>query len=96
MKQRALVAMGTIAGGQLLLADEPTKGLDEERRGDVINLFDELSRTFTKEKISLLCVTHDLYFAKKIATHIHVMYAGQILESSSWSFFGRHYIHIPK
>ena len=26
MKQRALVAMGTIAGGQLLLADEPTKG----------------------------------------------------------------------
>lgn len=97
MKQRALVAMGTIAGGQLLLADEPTKGLDEERRGDVINLFDELSRTFTKEKISLLCVTHDLYFAKKIATHIHVMYAGQILESSSCEeFFGRHYIHIPK
>ena len=87
MKQRALVAMGTIAGGQLLLADEPTKGLDEERRGDVINLFDELSRTFTKEKISLLCVTHDLYFAKKIATHIHVMYAGQILESSSCEEF---------
>ena len=93
MKQRALVAMGTAAGGQLLLADEPTKGLDEERRGDVIDLFAELSQTCTEERLSLLCVTHDLYFAKKIATHIHVMYAGQILESSGCEAFFQAPLH---
>ena len=42
---------------------------------------------------SLLCVTHDLYFAKKIATHIHVMYAGQILESSGCEAFFQAPLH---
>lgn len=93
MKQRALVAMGIAAGGELLLADEPTKGLDEDRRDDVIKLFGELSQTCTEKRISLLCVTHDLYFAKKIATHIHVMYAGQILESSGCEEFFRAPLH---
>lgn len=78
MKQRALVAMGTVAGGQLLLADEPTKGLDPERRDDVRELFADLSGAGGP---ALLCVTHDLRFARDIATHIHVLYAGQLLES---------------
>lgn len=91
MKQRALVAMGTAAGGRLLLADEPTKGLDETRRDDVTALFAALS--CTGEGLSLLCVTHDLSFAKAIATHIHVMYAGQILESSPCGDFFRSPLH---
>ena len=84
MKQRALVAMGTAAGGRLLLADEPTKGLDPERRDDVRDLFADLSRAGGP---ALLCVTHDLRFARDIATHIHVLYAGQLLESGPAAAF---------
>lgn len=75
MKQRALVAMGTVAGGSMLLADEPTKGLDDDRREEVIRLFQGLENT------ALLCVTHDLTFARRVADRISVMYAGQIVET---------------
>lgn len=82
MKQRALVAMGILAGGQLLLADEPTKGLDEARRYEIEKLFVRLSGA------SLLCVTHDLSFAQAVGEKISVMYAGQILEScNKYEFF---------
>lgn len=87
MKQRALVAMGTIAGGRLLLADEPTKGLDEGRREEVEALFRELSGT------SLLCVTHDLGFARAIADTISVMYAGQLVETAKKKDFFDHPRH---
>lgn len=84
MRQRALVAMGTIAGGRLLLADEPTKGLDELRRSEVEELFCELP------DITLLCVTHDLEFARAVAQRISVMYAGQLVETcSAEEFFTR-------
>lgn len=75
MKQRALVAMGTIAGSRLLLADEPTKGLDDARRKEVEALFCGLKGT------TLLCVSHDLRFTRRIADSVSVMYAGQLLET---------------
>ncbi len=87
MKQRALVAMGTVAGSSLLLADEPTKGLDAERRGEVAELF------FSLREASLLCVTHDLDFARKTADWISVMYAGQIVETARKEIFFRSPAH---
>lgn len=87
MKQRALVAMGTVAGGNMLLADEPTKGLDEERREEVEELFQGLADT------ALLCVTHDLNFARAVANRISVMYAGQIVETCSREEFFQEPIH---
>lgn len=83
MKQRALVAMGTAAGSRLLLADEPTKGLDGERREEVARLFSSLGGA------SLLCVTHDLSFARRTADFISVMYAGQIVETADKDTFFR-------
>lgn len=83
MKQRALVAMGTVAGGRMLLADEPTKGLDDERREEVVSLFQGLTG------MSLLCVTHDLDFARRIGDRISVMYAGQIVETCGKEEFFR-------
>lgn len=74
MKQRALVAMGISAGAQVVLADEPTKGLDERRIEQVKETFLAL-----KEQ-ALLCVTHDLGFAGNVAQDIHVMYASQQVE----------------
>ena len=87
MKQRALVAMGTIAGSRLLLADEPTKGLDEERRAEVEALFCGLEST------TLLCVSHDLRFTRRIAHSVSVMYAGQLLETCSCEALFREPLH---
>jgi len=74
MKQRALVAMGISAGAQLILADEPTKGLDDEKIEQVKTAFLSL------EKQSILCVTHDINFASAIAQSIGVMFASQLIE----------------
>jgi len=74
MKQRALIAMGAIGGAKVLLADEPTKGLDEKR----ITHIEELFKSLTDKTI--LCVTHDLRFARKIADYVCVMYDGRVVE----------------
>ena len=74
MKQRALVAMGISAGARVILADEPTKGLDEGKVAQVREVFLSLGEQ------TLLCVTHDLNFAGAVAQDIHVMYASQQVE----------------
>lgn len=69
MKQRVLIAMGSASGAKILLADEPTKGLDEERVELVIELIRKLKGR------TLLCVSHDLHFAEAVADRVCVMYA---------------------
>ncbi|NCB04078.1 MAG: ABC transporter ATP-binding protein [Clostridia bacterium] len=75
MRQRAMVAMGIAAGAKTILADEPTKGLDQKRIDLVADTFARL-----KEE-SLLCVTHDLPFARAVSRTVCVMYAAQQVES---------------
>ena len=58
----------------VILADEPSKGLDEKRVSLVVEAFEQL-----KEE-SLLCVTHDMMFAGRISDHICVLYAAQQVE----------------
>lgn len=74
MRQRALIAMGAITGAPVLLADEPTKGLDGER----VETVTELLRQLTDRTI--LCVSHDLRFARLVSDKICVMYAAQAVE----------------
>ena len=82
MKQRALIAMGAAGGAEMLLADEPTKGLDFERVKQMEGLFKSLHGT------TILCVTHDLRFAKSIADSVCVMYGGEAVEfADADSFF---------
>ncbi len=81
MRQRVLVAMGIAAGADLVLADEPTKGLDNRRIAQVADAFQQLGDR------TLVCVTHDLRFAKTISSHVVVMYASQQIESSSSEAF---------
>ena len=82
MKQRALIAMGAAGGAKIILADEPTKGLDSKRVAQIAELFANLQET------TILCVTHDLRFAKSIADNVCVMYEGQVVElTDAESFF---------
>ncbi|MCD6492687.1 MAG: ABC transporter ATP-binding protein [Archaeoglobaceae archaeon] len=77
MKQRALVAMGTSTKPKLIIADEPTKGVDVTKKLRVVELFRRIKEN---NKLSLLVITHDLLFAEKLADRIAVMYCGQIVE----------------
>ncbi len=76
MKQRVLLAMALAGGPALVLADEPTKGLDPEAVAGVVALFNKL------EKEAILAVTHDLDFAAAIGGRVVVMYAGTVVEDA--------------
>ena len=86
MKQRVLVAMGISANPDLIIADEPTKGLDVSKRKQVIELFRKIDKT-------MLIITHDLHFANAIATRIGVMYAGKIVEICKAKEFFKEPLH---
>ena len=86
MRQRAMLSMGLSAGAGVLLADEPTKGLDSDNIARVGDSFCNLQET-------LLCVTHDLRFAQRVAQQVVVMYAAQTLEVSSAEDFFEQPLH---
>ncbi len=77
MKQRILAAIGIAGGPELIIADEPTKGLDAITREKVVELMREIVR---EAGATLLLITHDLHVARKLCDRIGVMYAGRIVE----------------
>jgi peptide/nickel transport system ATP-binding protein len=77
MKQRVLAAMGLVGMPKLLIADEPTKGLDALSRGQVA---DNLRMFLGGGRTTALIITHDLLLARSLCDEIAVMYAGEIVE----------------
>lgn len=77
MKQRVLVAMGSIAKPNFIVVDEPTKGLDFTSKKEVIKLLKQLKE---ETKSSLLLITHDINVAYELAEKVAIMYAGEIIE----------------
>ncbi|MFI2738320.1 ABC transporter ATP-binding protein [Streptomyces sp. NPDC018711] len=85
LAQRAATALALIGDARLLLADEPTTGLD---RALVDRTADELRR-HADEGRALLLITHDLTAAARVADRVAVMYAGRIVEvAPAHRFFG--------
>ena len=87
MRQRALIAMGISAGAELLFADEPTKGLDETRVRLTAEAFNAL------EGQTLVCVTHDLSFARSVSSRVCVMYAANQVEEAETEELFRNPLH---
>ncbi len=77
MKQRALAAASITGQPTLLIADEPTKGLDAVLRAQVVGLLRQLVQ---ETGAAMLLITHDLKVSASLADKIAVMYAGEILE----------------
>jgi len=77
MNQRIISIMGLICNPKWIIADEPTKGLDSILRKNIYDVFLKIKNDFTS---SMIIITHDLYFAKKICDSIIVMYKGEIVE----------------
>lgn len=75
MAQRLAIASVTAAGAPLILADEPTKGLDSTRRQDIVNLLQERSA-----QGSLLTITHDVAIARQLGGDILVIKSGRLIE----------------
>jgi peptide/nickel transport system ATP-binding protein len=79
MRQRAIILLATILKPNIIFLDEPTTGLDLITQKDVIqllqNMHDELNSTF-------LLVTHDVSVHAQATDFVHIMYAGQIVESA--------------
>ncbi|MGW4240193.1 ABC transporter ATP-binding protein [Streptomyces sp. NPDC004749] len=86
LAQRAVTALALVGDAPLLLADEPTTGLD---RHLVDRTVDELRRHVDDGRRALLMITHDLAAAERVADRVAVMYAGRIIElADAEGFFG--------
>ncbi|MDD4498605.1 MAG: ABC transporter ATP-binding protein, partial [Methanosarcinaceae archaeon] len=78
MLQRVMVALGLALRPALLIADEPTRGLDPQTKQQIADLISGLVK---QEASALLLITHDLEVAEQIADRAAVMYAGEIVET---------------
>jgi oligopeptide/dipeptide ABC transporter ATP-binding protein len=87
MKQRVLLAEALSVNPSLILADEPTKGLDHSAAAEIMELIKGLN---TK---TVLTVTHDLIFARALGGRILVMLAGIVVEEAPADSFFRSPLH---
>ena len=79
MAQRVMIAMAISCSPKLLIADEPTTGLDVTIEYQINELLKEM-RDVTGA--SVIVITHDLNMAAEVCDRIMVMYAGQIVEQA--------------
>ena len=87
MRQRVVIAMALACSPQLLIADEPTTGLDPLIARQIMNLITRLRR---ERNMAVLFVTHDLSVVQEHADTIHVLYAGRSVE---WGAAPNFFIH---
>jgi oligopeptide/dipeptide ABC transporter ATP-binding protein len=90
MAQRVLIAMMLACQPRLLIADEPTTGLDVTIQAQIF----ELMKTIQAETgATLLLITHDLGVVSEVCQRVAVMYGGQIMEVASVSALFAHPQH---
>ena len=77
MCQRVMIAMALACSPSVLIADEPTTGLDVTTQAVIMDLIREMSRS---ARMSTLLITHDLGLAGEYCDRIAVMHAGHIVE----------------
>jgi ABC-type glutathione transport system ATPase component len=76
-QQRVVIAMSLMTNPSLLVLDEPTTALDVRVQAGILELIQELRRTFNA---SILYISHDLGTVAKISDKVGVMYFGEIVE----------------
>ncbi|MFA6903444.1 MAG: ABC transporter ATP-binding protein [Gallionellaceae bacterium] len=77
MCQRAMIAMALSSEPSLLIADEPTTGLDATIQSKIVGLLEELKY---ETGISTLLISHDISVISRLADRVAVMYGGAVVE----------------
>ena len=90
MKQRVMIAIALACNPGLLIADEPTTALDVTIQAQVLDMLRSLQE---KMGMAILLITHDLGVVSRMAHHVAVMYAGEIVESARREDFFRNPAH---
>jgi len=80
MCQRVMIALAMSSRPRLLIADEPTTGLDVTTQAAVLELIRERARA---DRVATLLITHDLALAADFCDRIVVMHAGHVVEAGS-------------
>ncbi len=78
-KQRVAIARTLAMEPQIILFDEPTSALDPEMIGGVLDVMRDLAH----ENYTIVCVTHEMGFAKEVCNRIIFMDEGEILEENT-------------
>lgn len=85
-QQRIAIARALCTKQPIMLLDEPTSALDPEMVSEVLNVMVELAQ----ENITMICVTHEMGFARQVADRVVFMDDGQILETGTPEHFFTH------
>jgi len=85
-QQRVAIARGLCMDPVCMLFDEPTSALDPEMVGEVLDVMSSLA----KEGMTMMCVTHEMGFARKVSSRVIFMDQGKILEDcNTYDFFNK-------
>ncbi len=88
--RRVGVARALALSPKLIVADEPTAGLDVSVQGEILNLLAGLQDSYG---ISLLIITHNLHVVRHISDRMGIMYLGRFVEQGSTDEIFRHARH---
>jgi general L-amino acid transport system ATP-binding protein len=77
-QQRVAIARSLCMSPKVMLFDEPTSALDPEMISEVLDVMVELA----EEGMTMLCVTHEMGFAKKVANRVIFMDVGEVIEEN--------------
>ena len=92
-QQRVAIARALSMDPMVMLFDEPTSALDPEMVGEVLDVMIQLAN----EGMTMMCVTHEMGFARKVSHRVIFMDAGKIIEDcKKESFFGEPEARSPR
>jgi len=78
-QQRVAIARALAMQPKIMLFDEPTSALDPEMINEVLDVMTDLA----KEGMTMMCVTHEMGFARRVAHRVVFMDAGQVVEEAA-------------
>ena len=85
-KQRIAIARALAMNPDVMLFDEPTSALDPEMVGEVLEIMKELAR----DGMTMVVVTHEMGFAREVASRVMFINEGQIQEENTPKDFFSH------
>ncbi|MEW9797497.1 peptide ABC transporter ATP-binding protein [Alteromonas sp. CYL-A6] len=88
--QKFMIAMALVSQPKLLIADDPTRGMETTTKTQVLKLFTRLNQT---RALSILFISHDLLAIASMSHTMTVLYAGQTVESGKMKHLRKRPLH---